>query len=405
MVHGHSPVSPTEERIIMLDQQVEMTEPAALPYGSSTITSVEVYELDIPFDDGSRGYGAPSGRWNQFDSIIVRVTTADGISGWGECFAYGCRAAVAEAFRTMVAPLVVGQDAADVPGLMRHVQQKLHLFGRYGIAMFAISGVDIALWDRKARFAGVPLGALLGGRKRSEVPAYASLVHYGQADVVRDRARHAVEAGHTSVKMHETAVEIIRAGREGAGAGIELTVDANCVWSLEEARQLVPQFEALGIDWLEEPIYPPEDFETLAQLATDTTIPISAGENACTRYEFRKMMQANCVRHPQPSVTKIGGITEFMAVLQEAEERGVVCMPHSPYFGPGYWATLQLLSAVPGNPQLEYLYVEPEAFPGLGTPTPHEGRVRIPDAPGTGFEPDWNVLRAYSPAERPGTGN
>ncbi|WP_314325048.1 mandelate racemase/muconate lactonizing enzyme family protein [Paenarthrobacter ilicis] len=372
---------------------------------ASTITGVDIYELDIPFDDGSSGYEAPSGRWSQFDGIVVRITTADGLSGWGECFAYSCRSAVAEALRAMVVPLIVGQDADDVPSLMLKVQKKLHLFGRYGIAMFAISGVDIALWDRKARSAGVPLAALLGGRKRGEVAAYASLVHYGHADVVRDRARHAVEAGYTSVKLHETATDIIRAGREGAGTGTELSVDANCAWTLNQARQQIPDLEAIGVDWLEEPIYPPEDFESLAQLAAETAIPLSAGENACTRYEFRKMMQANCAKHPQPSVTKIGGVTEFLAVLQEADKRGVACMPHSPYFGPGYWATLQLLSAAPSKPKLEHLYVQPEAFPGLDTPTPHKGWVLIPETPGTGFEPNWQVLKAYAPAGCSNTGN
>ncbi|WP_314325078.1 mandelate racemase/muconate lactonizing enzyme family protein [Paenarthrobacter ilicis] len=390
---------------MILDQPLETAGAPASAEGASIITDIEIYELDIPFDDGSSRYEAPAGRWNRFDGIVVRVTTADGVSGWGECFAYSCRSAVAEALRTMVIPLVLGQDAGDVPALMRTAQKKLHLFGRYGIAMFAVSGVDIALWDRKARAAGVPLAALLGGRRHDEVPAYASLVHYGKADVVRDRARHAVQAGYASVKLHETESEIIRAGREGAGLATELTVDANCAWSLEEARQLLPEFEAIGIDWLEEPIYPPEDFESLAQLAAETFIPMSAGENACTRYEFRKMMQANSVGHPQPSVTKIGGVTEFMAVLQEAEERGVTCMPHSPYFGPGYWATLQLLSTVAGTPQLEHLYVEPEALPGLDTPIPHRGRVSIPGSPGTGFEPDWDVLKAYKPTQHPDTEN
>ncbi|MDP9936811.1 L-alanine-DL-glutamate epimerase-like enolase superfamily enzyme [Paenarthrobacter nicotinovorans] len=380
-----------------LDHHVDVNRNTGQPSQSSTVVDIEIYELDIPFDDGSDGYGAPDNRWSRFDGVLIRLTTADGITGWGECFAYGCRTTVAEALRTMVIPLVLGQDAEDVPALMRQVQHKLHLFGRYGVVMFALSGVDIALWDRKARSRQVTLGDLVGGRLRDEVPAYASLVHYGHPELVRDRTRHAKEAGHTSVKLHETALDVIQAGRDGAGASNQLTVDANCSWTLEQARTLLPAFEAIGIDWLEEPIYPPEDFESLARLATLTAIPLSAGENACTRYEFQKMLQAKAVTHPQPSVTKVGGVTEFMAVLKEAAEHGAVAMPHSPYFGPGYWTTLQLLSAMSGDPQLEYLYVEPEAFPGLSTPVPDRGRVRIPDTPGTGFEPDWDVLRSYAP--------
>jgi L-alanine-DL-glutamate epimerase-like enolase superfamily enzyme len=109
------------------------------------------------------------------------------------------------------------------------------------------------------------------------------------------------------------------------------------------------------------------------------------------------MMDSRGVAYPQPSVTKIGGITESVAVLREAEERGVTCMPHSPYFVPGYWATLQLLATAPGTPMLEYMYVQPEAFPGLDTPAPRDGRIAIPDTPGIGFQPDWNVIRTYAP--------
>jgi L-alanine-DL-glutamate epimerase-like enolase superfamily enzyme len=362
----------------------------------SRITRVELFELDIPFDDGSAGYDAPTGRWSRFESVLVRITTADGVSGWGECFAYGCRAAVAEAFRTMVAPLLIGQDAEDVPGLMRRVQHALHLFGRYGITIFAVSGADTALWDRRARAAGKPLAALLGAKRRDEVAAYASLVHYGSPPLVQHMARRAVQDGYTSVKLHETTPESIRAGRAGVGPGTHLTVDANCAWSLEEGRSLLPALEEADVGWLEEPLFPPEDFEALADLAAATSVPISAGENACTRYEFRRMMRSGSVTIPQPSVTKNGGVTEFVAVLREAEERGAVCMPHSPYFGPGYWATLQLLAVAPGAPLLEHLYVRPSAFPGVGTPAPQAGRIAIPDTPGIGFEPDWHVLETYS---------
>lgn len=366
------------------------------PDPAARIVKADLHELHIPFDDGSNGYDAPPGRWSHFDCALVQITTADGVSGWGECFAYACRGAVAEAFRTMVAPLLIGQDADDVPGLMRRVQQKLHLFGRYGITMFAISGADIALWDRRARAAGQSLAAHLGARRRSEVPAYASLVHYGAPRLVRHMAEQAVKEGYGSVKLHETTAESIRAGREGAGAKTHLTVDANCAWSLDEARSLLPVFREAGLGWLEEPIFPPEDFDALASLA-DAGIPLSAGENACTRYEFHRMMASGGVAFPQPSVTKIGGVTEFVAVLKEAAKRGITCMPHSPYFGPGYWATLQLLAVAPGSPLLEYLYVRPSAFPGIDTPSPRGGRIAIPDGPGTGFTPDWDVIREFAP--------
>lgn len=375
----------------------EAASPRPHPDPNSRIVAAEVFELEIPFDDGREELGFPPGGWRSFDNVLVRITTADGVSGWGECFAYSCRQAVAEAFRTMVVPLLIGQDAGDAPALMRDVQQRLHLFGRYGITTFAISGADIALWDRNAKAAGVPLAELLGGRRRDSVDAYASLVPYGDPGLVRETARRAVQQGYASLKLHETDLESIRAGREGAGDGVRMTVDANCAWTLEQALALVPALEGLHLDWLEEPVFPPEDFEAIAQLAASTSIPMASGENACTRYEFRRMLRSGGVRHPQPSVTKVGGVTEFAAVLHEVGESDAVCMPHSPYFGPGYWATLQMLAVMPGAPWLEHLFVRPAAFPGMGTPTPQDGRLAIPTKPGIGFVPDPDVLTAYAP--------
>jgi L-alanine-DL-glutamate epimerase-like enolase superfamily enzyme len=180
-----------------LDQSTTPDVPVAPSHGTdapSRIVAAELFELDIPFNDGSVGSAALPGRWSRFDILLVRVTTADSISGWGECFAYDCRAAVAQAFRTMVAPLLIGQDAEEIEALMRQVQHKLHIFGRYGITMFAISGADMALWDRHAKAAGQPLAALLGARRR-DVVAYASLVHYGDAPLVRQVTRQAVQEG------------------------------------------------------------------------------------------------------------------------------------------------------------------------------------------------------------------
>lgn len=227
------------------------------------------------------------------------------------------------------------------------------------------------------------------------MPAYASLVRYTEPDLVRRFAAQAVRDGHRSVKLHEVEIAAIRAGRRGAGEGTHLTVDVNCAWTLEQARAIAPALEDLGIAWLEEPLFPPEDFDALARLAAGTRVALAAGENACTRHEFARMIRSNAVTYPQPSVTKVGGVTEFAAVLRQAGAAGATCMPHSPYFGPGYSATLQLLALAPGEPLLECLYVEPAAQPGVGTPLPQGGTVQIPAAPGIGFDPDWEVFERF----------
>ncbi len=359
------------------------------------IESVDVYELVIPFHDGGDGFGLTPQRWDRFETVLLRITTEDGLVGWGECFSYACQSAVSAALRDMVVPLLLGQDASDPAALMLEVQRKLHLFGRYGITIFAISGADAALWDLKARSSGVPLAQLLGPSLRDTVPSYASLVRYGRPDLVEHFAAKAVDEGYRSVKLHEVTVEAIHAGRRGTGAQADLTVDTNCAWTAEQAERLLPRIEEAQPAWIEEPLFPPEDFEALASLASRTRIPLAAGENACTAVEFARMIRVRAVTYPQPSVTKVGGVTEFASVLKLAERAGMTCMPHSPYFGPGYWATLQLLAVAPGQPYLERLYVEPAGMSGLGTPLPERGIVAIPTGAGIGFEPDWEVFERF----------
>ncbi|MBV9656140.1 MAG: mandelate racemase/muconate lactonizing enzyme family protein [Acetobacteraceae bacterium] len=359
------------------------------------IAAVDVFEMTVPFSDGAEKLGAPPGRWLAFETVLVRVTTADGLTGWGEAFAYGCQASVAAAVRSMVSPLLIGRDASDPAALTLDLQRKLHIFGRYGITLFAISGADIALWDLRAKAEGVSLASLVGERQRDSVPSYASLVRYGRPDLVERFAAQAVAEGYRSVKLHEIDMDAIRAGRRGAGQNTHLTVDANCAWSLEQARVLLPQFEEVQLGWLEEPLFPPEHFDALTELASGGQVAIAAGENACTRYEFARLIRSG-VTFPQPSVTKVGGVTEFTAALREAASAGKTCMPHSPYFGPGYLATVQLLAVAPGEPLLETLYVTSGGIAGLRTALPCGGAMEISTGPGIGFEPDWEVFERFA---------
>ncbi|MGJ7542366.1 mandelate racemase/muconate lactonizing enzyme family protein [Variovorax sp. LT1R16] len=359
------------------------------------ISQIDVIEAVIPFDDGGSGMGITPGRWDSLEFVLVRVETDTGVVGWGECFAYSCRAAVATAARGMVAPLLQGRELAATPeALMLELQRRLHLFGRYGITMFAISGFDIALWDIASKAQGLPLHSLLGAARRSEMPAYASLVRYGDAALVRKYCHEAVAQGYRYIKLHEIEPDIIRAGRAASGPGIGLSVDVNCAWSTEQARERIAMLREVDAMWIEEPVFPPEDIRTQAQLNAD--FPVGAGENACTRQEFARMLEAGAVRYAQPSVIKVGGVTEFVEVAALAQAKGVAVMPHSPYFGPGYFATLQLSAVLAGEPLFEHLYVKPAAdLAEGGTPLPVGGTVRIPHVPGHGFVPDAQVLARY----------
>ena len=153
--------------------------------------------------------------------------------------------------------------------------------------------------------------------------------------------------------------------------------------------------QSYDLYWLEEPIFPPENFAALADLQVETGVPIAAGENACTAFEFQKMFAAKAVTYGQPSVTKLGGITEFMKVAALAETANVALMPHSPYFGPGWLATLQLMSALPNSGLIERFYLDLEASLYGDLVDSVDGRFRVPAGPGLGADPNPDVLRDY----------
>lgn len=359
------------------------------------IAKVDTLPLSVPYSSGPARAGLENQNWDRLNVLIVRVETDEGLVGFGEAFSYNCMGAVKAAIDGMVAPIAVGRDAENIAGLMRDLQKALHLFGRYGITMFALSGLDIALWDLAAKAAGVPLHRLLGGAARKRIPAYASLFRYGDADAVAERCRAALGDGYRHVKLHEIREPEIRAAREALGEGVPMMVDTNCPWTPEEARRAADAFARYDLHWLEEPIFPPEDFESLARLQVDTGIPIAAGENACTAFEFHKMFVAGAVTYAQPSVTKVGGITELMRVADLARVHGVTLMPHSPYFGPGFLATLHVAAALPEESLIERFYLEPEGRLYGDAIDAADGFFAVPDGPGLGVEPDAGVLKTY----------
>ena len=359
------------------------------------IISAETIQLKIPFSDPGKGEGLFPGTWNALDFVLLRLETDSGHVGWGEAFSYFCADAVAALTRQSVAPLLIGKDPGDPEPILAELRQKLHIIGRYGITMFGISAADIALWDLAAKTEGVPLAERLGGRRRDDVPAYASLIRYADSALVGTIAARAVAEGYRTIKLHEIEIEHIRAGRDAVGADIALINDVNCNWSETQTLDWAEDLRIIGLLWLEEPTFPPEDFATLARLRQATGLAIATGENACTRYQFAEMISAGAADYVQPSVTKIGGISETVATRALAHEAGVKVAQHAPYFGPGYLATLQLQAASPAEELFEYLYVGRESGLYVGMPLPQQGRVRIPDGPGLGLDPDPAVIARY----------
>ncbi len=359
-----------------------------------TIRSITPIALDLPFEVGGPK-SEFAGRPRQMAMLLVRVETSDGIVGWGEAFGYAVWPVTRVAIEKLVAPMAVGKNEDDIEGLMDELQRKLHIVGRTGPVVYALSGLDIALWDIAGKKAGKPLSKLLGGSSRSNVPAYASVVRYDNTELVARNAKAAAARGFKAIKLHETSVAHVKTARETLGPNIKLMMDTNCPWTVDEAISIAAQVREYDLLWLEEPVYPPEDFTGLARVRREGKVAIAAGENAMSPMDFRAMFEARAVDYAQPSVTKIGGVSEMMRIAKLAHTRGVKLMPHSPYFGPGLLATLHMATAFERETMVEYSFVELGANPLGDAIAVNDGRLAIPAGPGLGRDPDPEIIARY----------
>jgi len=360
------------------------------------IAKVEAIPLAIPFTYGAdamtHGTGAS---WKKLDFCLVRVQTESGLTGWGEAFSYTCRRATAAAVNDMIGPLAIGHEATDIAGLHLRIQKQLHIFGRFGITAFALSGLDIALWDIAGKAAGQPLHRLIGGARHTAVPCYASLLRYAHPPLVAQYCQRALDEGFHAVKLHEVADDAVAAARNIVPREVPLLLDVNCEWRPLEAIAAGRRFRAHELTWFEEPVFPPEDHRALRAVGEACKIPIAAGENLCYATQFEALLDAGAVQYAQPSVTKVGGITEFLKVMALAETRNVRLAPHSPYFGPGALATLHLIAACLQEAWFEYFYLWPDAKLYADTLDPVHGMLALPTGPGLGVDPDPEVIAKY----------
>jgi L-alanine-DL-glutamate epimerase-like enolase superfamily enzyme len=364
------------------------------------ITGIDTFLLRIPLRPGDASAGSV---WGPADvpaaySLLVKVTTDDGYEGWGEAFGLRAAAVTQHAIDELIAPLCLGHDASRIAQLMDEVQQELQVFGRGGLVTHALSAVDIALWDIAGKAAGAPLHRLLGGGA-TDLACYASLEAYSDPSLVRARVRHALDSGFERIKLHEREMPAIRAAREEAGPDVEMMVDVNCAWTVNQARWLAEELREFHLKWLEEPVWPPENYDGLAELRRTEGIPIASGENAGTLIELDRLLRAGAVDFVQPSPAKMGGVTEICKVFPIAAVHNVPVIPHSFYDGPGLLAAIQVVAAL-GNAEamVEWRYFDLEAQIYGDALEPEGGRVKVPQGPGLGIDPDPDVIRTYRTA-------
>lgn len=361
----------------------------------TTITKVETIRVALPFETGGPRSGMrPSlDAWLKMESVMVRIETADGLAGWGEAFGHVMAPASEAVLNHIVGPMLLGKDARSITKLINEIERPLHGLGRSGPALYALSAIDIALWDLAGKRAGMPVFRLLGGDD-GQLTRYASLMRYGgDTDAVNANVARARDHGFTTIKLHETSVAAFRAARQAVNPEDRICLDVNCPWTVAEARAIAREIRADDFHWLEEPVWPPENFAAMAEVRAEG-VPISAGENMTTLHDFKAAFDAGALDNVQPSVTKCGGISGMRRVFALAQAYPVRVVPHCFYWGPGYHATAHLAASRSEPTLVETAFitfaVRPHALFDATSAT-----LQLSDAPGLGFDADWEALADY----------
>jgi L-alanine-DL-glutamate epimerase-like enolase superfamily enzyme len=359
------------------------------------ITGIETWRIAIPFTNGGPALGMRPGlaAWSAMEALIVRVQTDDGLVGWGEAFGHVVNAGTQAVLDTLVAPWFLGRDPGPIAPTMEAAQKAFHVFGRTGPVLYALSAMDIALWDLAGKRAGAPVFRMLGGTA-APLDLYASLMRLdGDQAAIADGVHRAMAVGYGWIKMHEATVPAFRAAREAAAAEARIMLDVNCPWAVDEAQAVAREILEDDFHWLEEPVWPPEDFAGIAEVRAEG-VPIAAGENICTLHDFQRLFEARAVDFVQPSVIKVGGISAMQRIITLAQAYSVRVMPHCFYWGPGYLASAHVIAAMTRPAPLETAFITLEAQPHPLF-NPAVGSLTLSEAPGLGFEPDMAVMERY----------
>jgi D-arabinonate dehydratase len=331
--------------------------------------------------------------------VVTRVRTEEGITG--SAYTLG-GAVVLTAVNDALKPLVMGQDSFDTERLWDKMYRTTLTVGRKGAVIRALSTIDIALWDIKGRALEKPLYKLLGAYT-DKVPVYSSGGYYRQGESFQEMAdemARIVERGFGSIKIKVGAlsfteeVKRIETLRRTVGDGVEILVDANCAWNdLTYARKIMGAFEQYNIGWFEEPVFP-DNFRGSAELAAAFETPIATGEQECTRWGFRDLIEHRAADILQPDAAVLGGVSEWMKVAALASAYDLPVASH--YF---HDIHVHLMAAVPNALIAEYFPLDLDimVFDAVVREPlkPENGYLPVPQRPGLGMDLDEEKLKRY----------
>jgi D-galactarolactone cycloisomerase len=370
------------------------------------ITGIRAYTLQAELE---HPFAFSQWRFTRRETTLVEVSTGEGISGWGE--AYGPSAPIAAAIDQFFAPFVIGRDPRDTESLWDFLYARSIDYGQKGTLLAAISALDIAFWDLKARAAGVPLYRLLGGAATEKIACYATGFYYSEdcERLFREEAERYRERGFGAVKMKvgyglERDAALVRLVREAVGPGVRLMIDANHAYDPVSAIALGRRVEACDIGWFEEPVSP-LDVEGYLEVKRNLSIPLAGGECEYTRFGFEPWLRRRAVDYVQPDLCSCGGISEGMKIAVLGSLYNVHVTPHAWGSAIGQAAALHFYAARPRqpftttpecrliecdqteNPFRTEIVAEPVRFAG--------GCWYLPKGPGLGVEIDREALQRF----------
>jgi D-galactarolactone cycloisomerase len=372
------------------------------------ITAIDTYTLRSPL---ARPFGWSQGRIDHRTVGIVKISTNEGLVGWGE----GAGGAAAALIDDTLAPLLMGQDPLNRVGLwqkMFHALYNGNIAG--GLGGSAISALDIALWDLAGKATNLSVSDLLGGRVRDKVAVYATGLYYTDGEMpdrLLAEARGYVEAGFKGMKTKVGGLSLaedvrrVAAIREAIGPDIQLMVDANQAYNAATAIRLGERLADYDLLWFEEPVNA-KDIDGYLQVKAALPMAIAGGEGLRTRYEFKDFLARQAFDIAQPDVAHAGGITELRNIGLMANAFGVQVNPH-------VWGTSIMIAASlhvaaglppcpPARDPLPYMQepvMEFDRTPSALRETlcfePFEqvdGFISVPTGPGLGVEVDEAAL-------------
>ncbi len=352
--------------------------------------------------------------------LLVEVATDAGLTGVGTVGAANGHALYT--IENHLKYVVLGQNPFDVEILWERMFRESINYGRKGMAIEAISAIDIALWDIMGKATGQPVYNLLGGRTRERIRAYASRLYATEdLDALAAEAQAFVDQGFTAMKQRfgygprdgvagmRRNMELIKTVREVIGPDVELAADAYMGWDVNYAIRMIHMLEDAGMQlaWVEEPVMP-DDVEGYAQIAAACDTLISGGEHEFTRYGFRELIDRRAVDIVQIDVNRAGGITEARKIWAMAAAHDLPVLPHA-----GQMHNYHLIMAHMNSPIAEF-FPPPIGFADgnemfwtafVGEPLPQDGYITLPDRPGLGLELNWETIGAarIAPAHPPGS--